>query len=131
MCHHVSFWKAPAHADIIEFSNFLLSLKNLRSGGQNCLRLFYYLNFERNDYVLKSKNSWILLNKNINFNKKQKEIENGRSYTQFQRDKPCASVRIRVTTVMSWSSQKKKRPSFVLLILSEGNFLRFVFYLNV
>ena len=76
-CHHVSFWKALAQADIIEFSNFLLSLKNLKSGGQNCLWLFYYLNFERNYYVLKSKNSWILLNKNINFNKNKTESKMG------------------------------------------------------
>ena len=30
----VSFWGAPTHTDIIEFSNFLLQLKNQRSGSR-------------------------------------------------------------------------------------------------
>ena len=29
------FWGAPTHADIIEFSNFLLQLKNERSGSKS------------------------------------------------------------------------------------------------
>ena len=29
---HISFWGTPTHADIIEFPNFLLQLKNQRSG---------------------------------------------------------------------------------------------------
>ena len=36
---------------------------------QNCVWLFYHFNFERDYDVLKPKSSWILLNKNINFNK--------------------------------------------------------------
>ena len=31
ICHQVSFWGAPTHADIIEFENFLLQLKNQKS----------------------------------------------------------------------------------------------------
>ena len=34
ICHQASFWGAPTHADIIEFSNFLLQLKNQRSGSK-------------------------------------------------------------------------------------------------
>ena len=37
------FWGAPNHADIIEFSNFLLQLKNLGLGKvweQNCAWIF-------------------------------------------------------------------------------------------
>ena len=37
------FWRAPAHADIIEFSKFL---------EQNCVWLFYYVNFKRSYDVL-------------------------------------------------------------------------------
>ena len=33
-CHQVSFRGAPTHADIIEFSAFLLQLKNQRSGSK-------------------------------------------------------------------------------------------------
>ena len=31
----VSFWKAPTHADITEFSNFLFQLKSQRSRDKN------------------------------------------------------------------------------------------------
>ena len=70
-----------------EFWNFLLQLKNQRSG-TNAL-LFYFafafLNFERNYDVLKSKRPCILLNKSINFKTKykrrQNEIKNGKYCT--------------------------------------------------
>ena len=46
-----------------------------------CLRtkaFFYYLNFERNHDVLKSKSRYFLMNKNINFDKNetQSKLEN-------------------------------------------------------
>ena len=44
---------------------------------------FYYFNFIRSYEVFKSKGPYILLNKNINFNKKQNGIENRKSHTQF------------------------------------------------
>ena len=34
ICHQVSFWGALSHEDIIEFSDFLLQLKNQRSGSK-------------------------------------------------------------------------------------------------
>ena len=34
ICLQVSFWGAPTNADIIEFSDFLLQLKNQRSGSK-------------------------------------------------------------------------------------------------
>ena len=40
---------------------------------QNCVWLFCCFNLERNYYVLKSKSPYILLNKNINFNKNETE----------------------------------------------------------
>ena len=40
---------------------------------QICVWLFYYFNFERGCDFLKSKSPWILLIKNINFNKKETE----------------------------------------------------------
>ena len=75
--HQVSFWGAPTHADIIEFSNFLLQLKNERSGNKTVWR-FYYFIFERNVWRFEVKSLCILLNKNINFNKNETEsnIEN-------------------------------------------------------
>ena len=57
--------------------------------------LFYYFNLERHYGALKSKSPRILLNKNINFDKNGTEpkMENP---TQFSRDKPCASIHIRI-----------------------------------
>ena len=40
---------------------------------QNCVRFFYYFNFERNYDVLKSKSPCVLLNKNMNFNMNKTE----------------------------------------------------------
>ena len=65
------FLEVPIHADSIEFSNFLLQLKNQRSASKT-VRI-YYLYFESNYDVLKSKNACFLLNKNINFSKNEKE----------------------------------------------------------
>ena len=48
----------------------MLQLRNLRSG---CVWIFYYFNFEKNYDVLKSKSTYFLLNKNINFNKNKAE----------------------------------------------------------
>ena len=58
------FWRAPNHADIIEFSNSLLQLKNQTSGSKTVCG--FSINFERRYDVLKSKRACILLNKNIN-----------------------------------------------------------------
>ena len=57
--------------------NFQTSSSNWE---KNCVWLFYYYcNFEMN-------------HDNLNFNKN--EIENGQSLTHFQKDKPCAHLRI-------------------------------------
>ena len=52
--HQVSFWGAPTHADITEFSNFLLQLKNERSGNKTVWR-FYYLFLKEMYDALKSR----------------------------------------------------------------------------
>ena len=82
----------------------------------------YCFNFERNCDVLKSKSSWFLLNKNINFNKNDGEskMENP---TQFWRDEPCAS-KLKVKFWWVVARERKKRAFFVTFILSEGNFFK-------
>ena len=40
-------------------------------------------------------------------------------------------LQIKSKAVMSWSSRKKKRAFFVPFILSKGNLIKIVFYLNV
>ena len=64
--------RAPTHTDIIEFSNFLLQLKNQRSVTRT-VWLFYYFNFERNYDVLKPTSPRNLLNENVNFDKNETE----------------------------------------------------------
>ena len=50
------------------------------------MRLFYYLNFESNYDVLKSKSPCILLNKKTNFNKSQTESNGMESTTHSFRE---------------------------------------------
>ena len=110
------FWvrsgPAPTHVDIIEFFNFLCQLKNQTSGNKT-VWLFYYFNFERSYDVLKSKSSYILLNKNINFSKNRTE-SNMENPTQFQWDKPCVSAHIRIAKVKLWwvGAHERKKGAF-------------------
>ena len=83
-------------------------------------------NFERNYNVLKSNSPCILLNKNINFAKNEKEskIENF-THSFIEMNLVLQIIwesQIKSKTVMSWSSRKKKRTFFVPFILSEENF---------
>ena len=60
--------RAPTHANITEFQNFLLQLEK-----QRFVWLLYYFKSERNFVVLKSKSPCVLLNKSIRFNKNEME----------------------------------------------------------
>ena len=51
----------------------MLQLKNQTSGSETVCG--FSINFERNYDVLKSKSPWMLLNKNINFNKSKTELK--------------------------------------------------------
>ena len=69
----VSFSGASTHADITEFSNFLLQLKTQRFWSKTVGGFFYYFDFERNYDVLKSNSPCFLLNRNININENETE----------------------------------------------------------
>ena len=92
------------------------SSSNLKIWEQSCVWLFCYFNFERNYDVLKSKSWWILLNKNTNFNKKEREskIENPtHSFKEMNLVLQLISEsQIKNKTVMSLSSQKNKENIF-------------------
>ena len=94
---------------------------------QNFVGLFYYFNFERKCDVLKSKSLWILLNKNINFNKTKRNWKS-KSRTRFYLDEPCVSAHIRIANqkkkknVMSKSLWKKKRSVNVPSVCPKGIF---------
>ena len=76
------------------------NLKIRGLGAKVCVWLFYYFNFERNYNVLKP-NSCILLNKNVNFNKKKTELKI-RNPTD-----SCRETNLELSAHMvSWSSRK-------------------------
>ena len=67
------FCRASTHADIIKFPKFLLQLKNQRCGSKTVCCFFIF--FERNYDVLKSKNPCFSLKENIKFNKNETEFK--------------------------------------------------------
>ena len=94
---------------------------------------FYYLNFESNYQVLKSKSLCILLNKNINLNKNETELMGKIPYTVLERRTLCfTSYKNRKLKAKLWwdgACERKQRIFFVPLTLSNGNLIwqRFVF----
>ena len=78
--------------------------------------LFCYFNFERNYDVLKSQRPRILLNKNINFNKNERELKIENSTASFREMNLVLQFiwesHIKSKTVMSWSSRKNKEGIF-------------------
>ena len=86
--------------------------------------LFYYFNFERTYYLLKSKSPCILLNKYINCNKNKTESKS--QHTLLERGTLCFSSyknhKLRVQLWCVGARERKKSAFFVLLILSEGDF---------
>ena len=74
--------------------------------------LFYYFDFERNYDILKSKSPYILLKKNINFDKNETKSKMANPTHTF-REKNLVLHLIQESknesrTVMSWSTRKKK-----------------------
>ena len=90
------------------------------------MRLFYYFNFERNFEVLELKSPYILLNKNINFNRNETESKMENPAHSFRGKKLVLQLikesQIKSKTAMSLELAKEKRGHF---------FLAFVFCLNV
>ena len=88
--------------------------------------LFCYSDFERIYEVLKSKSLCILLNKNINFNKNETESKMENPTQSFRETNLVLQViqelQMKSKTVMSWSSQKKKRGIFCTVYFSEQIF---------
>ena len=69
--HQFSFWEAPTHADIIEFQNFLLQLKNQRPG-RKTVGDFSIILILKGIILFLSERVHALLNININFNKSER-----------------------------------------------------------
>ena len=98
--------------------------------GSKTVWLFYYFNLKR---VLKSNSPCILLNKNINFNKKETESKMENPTHSFRETSLVFQLikesQIKSKTVISWSSRKKKEGIFctVYFVRREFFFLRIKF----
>ena len=95
--------------------------------------LFHCFNFGRNCDVLKSESPSILLNKNINFSKKETELKMENPTYNFTETNFVLQLiqesQIKIKTLMSWRSQKK-RIFFVPFLYSKcETFLANVFFL--
>ena len=81
---------------------------------QNCVQLFYDFKFERSYDILKSKSSCILLNKNINFHKKERNQKWEIPHTFLERRTLCfSSYKNRKL------KEKKREGIFCTIILSK------------
>ena len=106
----------------LKFSKFRFSASiksRLRGPGVSAYKwLFYYFIFERNYDVLKSKILYLLMNKNINFNKNEKvNRERKIPHTLLNRQALCFSsyknCELKMK-LMSWSFREKKAAFFNL-----------------
>ena len=114
------FWGALTHADIIEFLYFLFQLNNQTSGSKTMCGFSIILILKGTMMLQSLKSSYILLNKNINFNKSgtESKIENP---TNIVREmnlviQVILEWQIKSKTVMSWNSRKKKEGIFLYLL---------------
>ena len=114
----------------LQLTHTSLNFKTFKSKvwEQNCVWLFYHFNFERNYDVLKSKSPYILLSKNINFNKDEagSKMENPTHSFRETNLEACAlavykNYKLKVKLWWAGGWKIKIRAFFVAFILSEGN----------
>ena len=95
---------------------------------------FYYFNFERNYDVLKLKSPYILLNKNIDFNKNETELKMENPAHSFRETTISFSSykngKLKVELWWVGAPERKKRAFFVSFILSKGNFFNIWNFFN-
>ena len=91
---------------------------------QNCVWLFYYLNFERNYDFLKSKSLCFLLSKKINFKIKTKQNRKWKiPNTVLERLTLCSYKNQKLK--LRWvGAREKKRAFFVPFVVSKGDFFK-------
>ena len=87
------------------------------------MKLFYYFNFERNFEVLQLKSPYILLNKDINFNRNETESKMENPTHSFREKKLVLQLKesqIKSKTAMSLELTKEKRGNFFsICVLSQ------------
>ena len=109
------------------------NLKIRGLGAKLCVAFLFFI-FERIYDVLKSNRPCILLNKNINFNEDEKESKMENLHTVLGwRTLYFSSYKNRKIKVKLWwvgARERKQRTFFVPFILSEGNFLTFVYWMH-
>ena len=96
----------------------------------SCCNLIYF-NFGRSYDVLKSKSSYILLNKSINFNKNRTESKMENLTHTFRETNLVFHLiqesQIKSKTVMSWISRKKKESIFCIVYFVRREFFNISF----
>ena len=124
----------PTHADIIEFSIFLLQLKNQKSESKIVCG-FSITYFGKNYGVLKLESPCFLLSKNITLIKTRRNRKWKIPQTVLERWTMCfSSYQNRKLKEKLWwveARKGKKNAFFVTFILSQGFFFTFVFYLSL
>ena len=129
------FWGAPTHEDIIEFQNFLLKLKNQRSGNKTVCGFFCYFRFERNYDVWKSKIPAFCWTKILTLIKTERNRKSKIPHIVLERRTLCFNSfknhKLKIKLRWVGARERKKRAFFLPFILSEWIFLTFVFYLNL
>ena len=83
---------------------------------------FLFFHFERNYDVSKSKGPWFLLNKNMNFNKNQKESKMNNPAHSCREINRALQLELKVKLWWVGSRERKKSAFFVTFISFEGNF---------
>ena len=114
----------------LNFQTFCCNLKVRGLLAKLCVTTLYYSNFERNYDVSKSKSICILLKKIWTLIKTKRNWKWKIPHTVLKRRTLCcSSYNNRKLKIKLW--WKKKEGIFMPFVLSEGNFLTFVFYLSV
>ena len=97
--------------------------------------LFNYFNVERNYCVLKSRNLWSSLNKNIKFDKSEKDSKMENPTHGFRDTNPILQLiwesQIKSKTVVSWSSQTKKEGIFCTVYFVRRKFFGYWMYIGL
>ena len=119
----------------LNFKNSYCKLNIRDLGAKLCFASLLFC-FWKDYVVLKSQSSCILLNKNVNFNKNETGLKIWKTpHTVLERRTMCLSSfknrKLKVKLLWVGARERRKKAFFVPLILSEGNFLTFVFYFNV
>ena len=115
---------APTHADIIELKNFLLQLRNQKSGSKTVCDFSIILILKEITTFYSQRVHAFCLKKNINFNKNETESKMESTTDSFKRTLCFSSYKnCKLKVKLRWvrAHERIKSVFFVLFISFEGN----------